>query len=83
MLIKEICLLIELWLQILRASIVIEILLKSNVEIDGTTHSNTLAVATHAVNKNFGSLIQQVFTDSSLDNLTDADTIQKRKSPYG
>ena len=53
---------------------------KSNVEIDGTTHSNTLAVAAHAVNKNFGSLIQQVFTDSSLDNLTDADTIQKEKA---
>ena len=53
---------------------------KSNVEIDGTTHSNTLAVAAHAVNKNFGSLIQQVFSDSSLDNLTDADTIQKEKA---
>ena len=53
---------------------------KSNVEIDGTTHSNTLAVAAHAVNKNFGSLIQQVFTDSSLDNLTDTDTIQKEKA---
>ena len=53
---------------------------KSNVEIDGTTHSNTLAVAAHAVNKNFGSLIQQVFSDASLDNLTDADTIQKEKA---
>ena len=38
---------------------------KSNVEIDGTTHSNTLAVAAHAVNKNFGSLIQQVFSQAA------------------
>ena len=55
-------------------------IVKSNVEIDGTNHSNTLAVSTHAVNLNFGSLIQQVFTDSSLDNLTDADTITKEKA---
>ena len=55
-------------------------IVKSNVEIDGTNYSNTLAVSTHAVNLNFGSLIQQVFTDSSLDNLTDADTIKKEKA---
>ena len=53
---------------------------KSNVEIDGTSYSNTLAVSAHAVNKNFGSLIRQVFSDTSLDNLTDADTITKEKA---
>ena len=55
-------------------------IVKSNVEMNGTNYPNTLAVSTHAVNLNFGSLIQQVFTDSSLDNLTDADTIRKEKA---
>tara|TARA_Y100000817_G_C16774542_1_gene507670 strand:+ start:55 stop:900 length:846 start_codon:yes stop_codon:yes gene_type:complete len=53
---------------------------KRNVEIDEVNYPNTLAVAEHTVNKNFGSLIQQVFADVALDNLVDSDTINKEKA---
>ncbi len=55
-------------------------IVKSNVEIDGTTTSDTLAVATHTINKNFGKLISTVFTDVALDNLADTDTIKREKA---
>ena len=55
-------------------------IVRSNVEIDGTTTSDTLAVATHTINKNFGKLISTVFTDVALDNLADTDTIKREKA---
>tara|TARA_B100000700_G_scaffold311791_1_gene394517 strand:- start:22 stop:867 length:846 start_codon:yes stop_codon:yes gene_type:complete len=55
-------------------------IVKTNVVLEDVNYPNTLAVAAHEVNKNFGYLIKSVFGDVAIDTLADTDTINREKA---